>query len=144
MKTFFRWIGILPAACLGFFVAFALAHVFLSISSYLSGDGFDLFPDKEEISWRIGFMVPLLSAMAAAYFFIYAGWIMAPEHKKRVGYILVLFMVLYLFVGFFAIGVSAYKHTWPTHKVLGETIGVMAAIIAACVKLKNNSDLSPD
>jgi hypothetical protein len=102
-----RWIAIIPAALLSYFLGYALYKVIFWISDRLY---------SHEDGWMALYITPAIAAGAAGYFFITSGHWLAPMHKRyaALGLLIIISMIM---------GIAVF-----TGAIYGQVMGIVESV----------------
>lgn len=99
-----RWIGVLPAACVAYVLAYFLLMLinWISVKFYISSDG--------DGGWMNIYVFPIIASGAAGFYFVILGSLVAPLYHKQVR--LVLLILICLVSGFILFSLLYFKDNY--------------------------------
>lgn len=121
MKTILRWIAVLPAAILSFYVAFT---VFVLLERFFVG----YYIGSTGDSWISLYVIPLIASYISSALFIVVGVYVAPSYKKITG--LILLVLFCMFDGMCLLRLFEEFKIQLLLQIVGQSAGVVMGFIA--------------
>lgn len=123
-----RWIAVLPAAVIGYFLGYAVMKLTSLLRIWFEAD--------REGNFFETYGVPVIAGGVAGYALVMAGTLISPAHNKIVALILLLISTCAVGIGIFLL--SARLFSWPhLLEIIGQITG---SVIAYFIYLKQSEE----